>query len=156
MVLLKHNYCIPVFVVMSMFYVLCRNHYPFLYVRPLYQKQGILAPFFLPYLFFVSLSLSPFHCNSFTLRVDHSVISLIIYFHYFTQEPPCQSSHPHPHLMTSPAEVYFATNANVVIFPMTAKVVEVMRNTSAAAPGFPNTGLKAADFMFLELILYLS
>ena len=58
--------------------------------------------------------------------------------------------------MTSPAEVYFATNANVVIFPMTAKVVEVMRNTSGTAPGFPNMELKSADFMFLELILYLS
>ena len=48
--------------------------------------------------------------------------------------------------MTSPAEVYFATNANVVIFPMTAKVVEVMRNTSGTAPGLPNTGLKSADY----------
>ena len=58
--------------------------------------------------------------------------------------------------MTSPAEVYFATNANVEIFPMTAKVIEVMRNTGRTAPGFPNTELKSADFMFLELILYLS
>jgi hypothetical protein len=52
--------------------------------------------------------------------------------------------------------VYFATNANVVIFPMTAKVVEVMRNTSAAAPDFPNVELKTVDAMFLALILYLS
>jgi len=53
--------------------------------------------------------------------------------------------------MTSPAEVYFATNANIVIFPMTAKVIEVTRNTSGTAPDFPNVDLKTADAMFLAL-----
>ena len=57
--------------------------------------------------------------------------------------------------MTYPVEVYFASNANVVIFLMTAKVVEVMRNTSGTAPDFPNVELKSADSMFLALILYL-
>ena len=57
MVLLKHNYCIPIFVVMRMFYVLCRNHYPFLYVHTLYEKQGITCAIFLSSLIFVSLSL---------------------------------------------------------------------------------------------------
>ena len=52
--------------------------------------------------------------------------------------------------------VYFATNATVVIFPMTAKVVEVMRNTSADALDFPVVELKTVDAMFLALILYLS
>jgi len=57
--------------------------------------------------------------------------------------------------MTYPVEVYFASNANVVIFLMTAKVVEVMRNTSGTAPDFPNVELKSADSKFLALILYL-
>jgi len=57
--------------------------------------------------------------------------------------------------MTYPVEVYFASNANVVIFLMTAMVVEVMRNTSGTAPDFPNVELKSADSMFLALILYL-
>jgi hypothetical protein len=39
---------------------------------------------------------------------------------------------------------------------MTAKVVEVMRNTSGTAPDFPNVELKTADTMFLALIHYLS
>jgi len=39
---------------------------------------------------------------------------------------------------------------------MTAKVVEVMCNTSGMAPDFPNVELKTADTMFLTLILYLS
>jgi hypothetical protein len=39
---------------------------------------------------------------------------------------------------------------------MTAKVVEVTRNTSADAPDFPNAELKTANTMFLALILYLS
>jgi len=54
--------------------------------------------------------------------------------------------------MTYPVEVYFASNANVVIY---LKVVEVMRNTSGTAPDFPNVELKSADSMFLALILYL-
>jgi len=54
--------------------------------------------------------------------------------------------------MTYPVEVYFASNANVVIY---LKVVEVMRNTSGTAPDFPNVDLKSADSMFLALILYL-
>ena len=59
--------------------------------------------------------------------------------------------------MTFPVQVvYFATNANVVIFPMTAKVTEVTCNTSADALDFPNVELKTADTMFLALILYLS
>jgi hypothetical protein len=58
--------------------------------------------------------------------------------------------------MTYPVEVYFASNATVVIFLMTAKVVEVMCNTSGTAPDFPNVELKSADSMFLALILYLS
>jgi len=59
--------------------------------------------------------------------------------------------------MTSPVlVVYFATNVNVVIFPMTAKVIEVMHNTSADAPDFPAVELKLVHTMFLALILYLS
>ena len=37
---------------------------------------------------------------------------------------------------------------------MTAKVIEVMRNTSEMAPDFPNMELKTTDTMFLVLILY--
>jgi hypothetical protein len=37
---------------------------------------------------------------------------------------------------------------------MTAKVIEVMRNTSGMAPDFPNVELNTADTMFLVLILY--
>ena len=77
------------------------------------------------------------------------------------------SHHVHSHIhstihhhveapMTSLVEVYFASNANIVIFQMTAKVVEVMHNTSGTAPDFPNVELKSADSMFLALILYLS
>jgi len=57
--------------------------------------------------------------------------------------------------MTYPVAVYFASNANVLIYLMTAKVAEVMRNTSRTAPDFPNVELKSADSMFLALILYL-
>jgi hypothetical protein len=39
---------------------------------------------------------------------------------------------------------------------MTAKVVEVTRNTSTDALDFQNVELKTADAMFLALILYLS
>jgi len=44
--------------------------------------------------------------------------------------------------MTSPVfVVYFATNANVVIFPMTAKVVEVMRRcTRLSSRGVKDSG----------------
>ncbi len=74
-----------------------------------------------------------------------------------TTQQTCQCLRLHHHLMTSQqAEVFFATSANVVIFPMTPKVIEVTRNTSAAAPDFPNVALKVADAMFLALILYLS
>ncbi len=72
-----------------------------------------------------------------------------------TSTPLCRSSCLHPHLMTYPVEVYFASNANIVIFLMTAKLGEVMRNTSGTAPDFPNVELKSADSMFLALILYL-
>jgi len=40
--------------------------------------------------------------------------------------------------MTSPVEVSFASNANIVIFLMIAKIVEAMHNTSRTAPDAPN------------------
>ena len=40
--------------------------------------------------------------------------------------------------MTSPVEVSFASNANIVIFLMIAKIVEAMHNTSRTAPDVPN------------------
>jgi hypothetical protein len=53
-----------------------------------------------------------------------------------------------------PSRVYFASNASIVIFLMTAKVIEVMHNTSGTALDFPNVELKSAGSMFLALILY--
>ena len=92
---------------------------------------------------------------SFQYRVEVHTKAPRSFTSTLTSTPLCRSSCLHPHLMTYPVEVYFASNANVVIFLMTAKVVEVMRNTSGTAPDFPNVELKSADSMFLALILYL-
>jgi hypothetical protein len=61
---------------------------------------------------------------------------------------------PASSLDDTPSRVYFASNANIVIFLMTAKVIEVMHNTSGTALDFPNVELKSAGSMFLALILY--
>ena len=130
------------------------------YVCPI-PKQAILVPSFKPSL---CVSLSLFHYTLFYSVHLYCTVHNIDMVWYFprsltstlTSTPLCRSSCLHPHLMIYPVEVYFASNANVVIFLMTAKVVEVMRNTSGTAPDFPNVELKSADSMFLALILYLS
>ncbi len=129
---------------------------------PCTKNEPFLAPSFKSSL---SVSLSLFHYTLFYsvhpfLTMMHCTVHNIDMVWYFprsltstlTSTPLCRSSCLHPHSMTYPVEVYFASNANVVIY---LKVVEVMRNTSGTAPDFPNVDLKSADSMFLALILYL-